>query len=238
MAAFAGGEAGRKRLAVGPDSAVLEVFFLPDGHDTLERVNQPTASPKGSGAVRRGDHDGDASLADLETAETVHEGDVADGKLRQRLLRQQIHLLESHFWVGFVIQVECPAAASMVADYTFESYGSTVVRVLDFFQNGLGVDGMIDNRGVTGVWRRFDGGIGVAGAAADWREQSDFVPGFELGIGWGIFLIDGHSQRRGNLAQAGNLLLVVGEEVMQSRMVGQFERVAAAAGNIFEHSEE
>ncbi len=151
MAAFAAGKARRKRLAIGPDGAVLEVFFLPDGHGAFQSINEPAAGFESGGAVGRGDHNGDAGLADLQTAEAVHEGNIADGKFRQRLLRQQFHLFERHFRISFVIQVERAATAGVVADYSLENYGSAVVGLLDFFEKRLRVDWLMDDGSVMAV---------------------------------------------------------------------------------------
>ena len=75
------GNFGRKGLTVGPDRAIFEVLFLPDGHGAFERVDQPAAGVESGGAMGRGDHDQHAGLADLEAAKAVHEGDIANLEL-------------------------------------------------------------------------------------------------------------------------------------------------------------
>src|SRR5580704_1784290 len=169
MAAFSGGESGGKRLTIGPNCAVLEVFFLPDGNGAFQGVDEPAAGLESGGAVGRSDHDGNAGLADLETAETVHEGDIAYEELRERLLRQRFHLFESHFRIGFVIQIKSAAAASVIADYSFEDYSSAIFGLFELFKECLRVDGPMDDGSVTGVPSVLCNGTRMAGASADGR---------------------------------------------------------------------
>src|ERR1700735_157486 len=72
---------GGKRLAVGPDGAVLKEFLFPDRHGALQRVDQPAAGLEGRGTVGRSDRNQHAGLADFEPSQAMHDGNVANLKL-------------------------------------------------------------------------------------------------------------------------------------------------------------
>src|SRR5260370_33182925 len=67
-----------REFAVGPDRAVYEVLFLPDGDGALERVNGEAAGVKGGGAVRGADGNEYAGFTGLEAAEPVEHGNAVD----------------------------------------------------------------------------------------------------------------------------------------------------------------
>src|SRR6266446_931289 len=108
------------KLAVGPDGAVFEVFFLPDGHGALEGVDGEAASVKGGGAVGGADDDEDAGFADLEAAEAVDHGDAMDAVFFVELRADFAHFGEGHGFVGFVVEVKGWAIVGLVADETVE----------------------------------------------------------------------------------------------------------------------
>src|ERR1700731_4849971 len=112
-----------KGLAVGPYCAVFKILLLPDGDRALERVNQPAASVERSRAMGGGDHDQHAGFANFEASEAVYNGDIANLKLAQGLRGQGFHLLERHLFIGFVIEIECLASASLITHNTFEDHG-------------------------------------------------------------------------------------------------------------------
>src|SRR4030088_1701538 len=109
-------------FTVGPYSAVLKILLLPDGNGAFERVNQPAASVERSGTVSRGNHDQHAGFANFEASKAVHEGDIANLKLPQGLRGQGFHLLKRHLFVGFVIEIDCLASASLIKPHAFEDY--------------------------------------------------------------------------------------------------------------------
>ncbi len=55
-----------KRLPIGPYHSIFKVFFLPDRHGFLQRVNDPAAGFKRRAPVRRSHHDQHAGLANLQ----------------------------------------------------------------------------------------------------------------------------------------------------------------------------
>src|ERR1017187_1076392 len=65
------GQLRREGLAIGPGGSVGEELLFPDGYGFLERVDDPAAGVKGGGAMGAGDHDDDAAVADLQTADAV-----------------------------------------------------------------------------------------------------------------------------------------------------------------------
>src|SRR5260370_36652143 len=77
----------------------------------------------------------------------MDEGDVADLELAERLCCQRLHLLQRHFFVGFVVEVESLAAAGLVANYAFENDGGTIFSALDCGECLGGVDWIAAYRG-------------------------------------------------------------------------------------------
>src|SRR5579859_7780256 len=69
----------RGHLAVGPDGTVFEVFFLPDGDGSLQRVDGEPASLERSRPVCSTDCNEDAGLADFQAAEPMRNGDEVNG---------------------------------------------------------------------------------------------------------------------------------------------------------------
>src|SRR4051812_20755422 len=65
------GRGGTGPFAPDPLLAALEDLLLPDGHGLLERVDRLPARLERGAAVRRGDRDRDARLADGHHADPV-----------------------------------------------------------------------------------------------------------------------------------------------------------------------
>src|SRR5262245_20579009 len=84
-------------LKTHPDLAVLEVFLLPDRYDALERVDCVAARLERVAAVRGGDGDEDARLADLEPADAVeHRHPLHARPPRAQALADLAHLHLGH----------------------------------------------------------------------------------------------------------------------------------------------
>src|SRR5207302_8330939 len=71
---------GRK-FSLGPDSAIGEILFLPNGDRVLERIDGEAAGIEGGAAVWRADGDQDAGFADLQAPQPMQHGDAMNGKL-------------------------------------------------------------------------------------------------------------------------------------------------------------
>src|SRR5712692_11708556 len=130
MGAFGAGNLRREGLTVGPDGAILEVLLLPDGHSPLQRIDEPTAGVEGGRAMRRGYHDQHAGLTDFQPAEAMNYGDIANLGTGKRLLGQLLQLLDRHLFVGFVVNIESAAPATVVAHDTLENHGCTILGLL------------------------------------------------------------------------------------------------------------
>jgi hypothetical protein len=110
----------RREFAVGPDGAVGEIFFFPDGNGALERVDGEAAGFEGGGTVGCADSDEDAGLANFEAAETVRDGDPIDGEFCVDVGGDFFQLRERHRFVGFVVEIERAAAVRIVANAAVE----------------------------------------------------------------------------------------------------------------------
>ena len=143
-------EVFREGLAVGPRGAVGELLLFPDGHSFFERINHPATGVEGGAAMGGGDGDEDAGFADGEAAEAMDDRDVADGEVLDGLGAEEMHLLQRHLLVRFVVEVQGSAAAGIVANDAVEDTDSSVGAGLEVALNGGGVDGLAhegDQRG-------------------------------------------------------------------------------------------
>src|SRR5260370_41010262 len=105
---------GRK-LAVSADSAVFKVFFLPDRHRTLQRVNYVSAGAERRGAMRRADRDKHAGFPDFGPSEAMRDGYPGNRELRMGFRINLAHFGKGHGFVGLVVEVERAAAIRLLA---------------------------------------------------------------------------------------------------------------------------
>ncbi len=220
------GEVFGEGLAIGPSGAVDELLLLPDGHGLFERVDDPAAGVEGSAAMSGGDRDEDAGFAHGEAAEAMEDGDIANGKLLDRLSAQEMHLLQGHLFVRFVVEVQGRAAAGVVANDAVEDAKGSV---------GTGLDGVLDGCSVDGITHEGDlrGCSGIR-ASADRGEDGDLVSILEGAGAGAVLLIDGNgreSQRRG-IGEA--FVAEAREQIGDRRASGQIAPVAASRNNRLE----
>ena len=78
-----------------------------------------------------GDRDEDAGFANGEAAEAMDDCDVADGEVLDGLGAEEVHLLQRHLLVGFVVEVQRAAAAGIVANDAVEDADGSVGSGLD-----------------------------------------------------------------------------------------------------------
>src|SRR5437899_8903718 len=197
MGAFGTENLGREGFAVRPDGAFFEVFLLPDGHGALKRVDEPAAGVEGSRAVRGGYHNQHAGLANFQPPEAMDDGGIANLEPDKRLLGQFFHLLQRHPLIGLVVEVECVTAAAVVADYALEDDGSSVLGLLDAFQQRFGVNSLGHNGRmlVAPAPSRLFGerpARSVFRPSAHRRQQCDLVILLQPGFRAGILLVYGH----------------------------------------------
>src|SRR5256885_8954566 len=221
----------REGIAVGPHGAVLEVLLLPDGDSALESINQPAASVECGRAVRRCDRDQHAGFADLQAAQAVHDGYIANLEFRQRLAGQRLHFLQRHGFVRFVIQVERLASACLVAHDSFESQSPAILAALQGVHNLLRIDGGASNGRVVAS----DGGR--LGSSTDWGKERDLGISFQFGVRRCVLLIDSERDGGKMLLQRWNFAFVPAEDVAYRTPVWQLQRVAALARQVSQYTE-
>src|ERR1700676_5105068 len=79
----------RKRFSIRPNGAILEVLLLPNRDGALERIDKPSAGVKGRCAMRRGDRDQHAGLANFEPPQPVDDRNIANLELLEDLRRHR-----------------------------------------------------------------------------------------------------------------------------------------------------
>jgi hypothetical protein len=114
------GRGGGRQFAVGPDSAVFEVLFFPNGDSALQGVNGEAAGIKSGGAVRSADGDEDAGFAHFEAAETMDDGYAVNFVFFVELGGDLAHFGEGHGFVGFVVKIKSGAIVGLIADEAVE----------------------------------------------------------------------------------------------------------------------
>src|SRR4051812_25623150 len=81
-------------FAADPDPAVSVMLFFPNRHNLLDPLDGVTAGLEGGVAVRRGDRDHDARLADLELPDSMDDRDALDIPLLSNFIADLMeHLL-------------------------------------------------------------------------------------------------------------------------------------------------
>ena len=218
-----------------PDGAVDKGLLLPDGHGLLERVDQPAAGLEGLRAMRRGDHDQHAGLADLQAAEAVNDRDVAHAEAGDGLVRQLLHLLGGHLFVGFVVEMERAAAAGVVAHDAVEDDDRAVLAALESGNEFFGCDGVPSKRGVESRLCVFARVFDLTCASRDGRQQADFVALAQHLRGGGVLGVDadGDAAEPGGGPAGGD----ASEQVGDGGAVGQLERGRGCAEVVLQNAE-
>lgn len=205
-----------REFAIGPDGAIFEILFFPDGHGALESVNGEAAGVEGGGTVRRADGDEDGGFADFQTAKAMDDGDAMDGEFFVQLRANLAHFRESHRFVGFVLEVKSRAIAGLVADETVEGDGRAVFGSANVARERGHVNGPAHQP----VDVIVDGcGHGGASAAAHGREERDFIAGMKRGIPRGKFLVARSDERRAVFGEIRMARGVESEELFDRRGV-------------------
>ena len=135
----------RKRLSVGPHRSIFKVFFLPDRHRFLQRVDDPPAGVKCRAPVRRSHHDQHARLANLQPPQPVDDRRASHRKTRPRLCRQRFHLLQRHRLIGFIIEIERAPPTRVVPHHAVENHRRAILRPLQPPNHSLRINPLADN---------------------------------------------------------------------------------------------
>lgn len=164
-----------------------------------------------------GGEDGDehARLADIDAAEAVDDGDVADGIIGEGLGGQPLHLGDGHVFVRLVLQVAGLPSPRIVANDAVKDHDGSVFRPLEGRNDVVGNNSLVDEPD-EGRW------LGVA--AADGRKEGNFVAVGE-GMGGGdVFAIDGdgYGGPRGRLFRDERAAAI--QEIADGRAAWELER--------------
>src|SRR5579883_1123762 len=135
-----------KWFAVSPNRAVLEMFLLPDRHRAFECINQPSASVKSSRAMRGSDSDEHAGFADFQAPQPMNDRSIANWKLRDGFPSKPLHLLISHLFIGFVIEIKRAPPSRLVADNALKHRHGTVLGMFYAGDDLLGVNHIAHDR--------------------------------------------------------------------------------------------
>jgi hypothetical protein len=224
-----------REFAVGPDGAVFEILFFPDGDGAFEGVDGEAASVEGRGAVGRADGDEDAGFADFEAAETMDDGDAVDFVFFVEKGGDFAHFGEGHGFVGFVVEVERGAIVGLIADEAVESDDGAVFGGADVADEHGEVNGLTLELADVVVEGR---GHRDALAAAHGRQEGDFVAGAERSVPGGEFLIAGGDEGGAELGELGMAVGVEGEELLDGGGVGGGDGFFGVAEDFLEAAEE
>ena len=223
----------RREFAIGPDGAVGEKLLFPDGDGFLEGVNCVAAGIESGGAMRRADRDENAGFADFKASQAVDHGYAIDGVSGVEVSGDFLHFGQRHGFVSFVFEIERGAAVRMIADATVEGGDSTVTIGAD-----LAGDFGVRNRAA----RDFDAVVGMGcghreSAAADGREEADFVAGAERSVPGGEFLVACGDKRSAELEKLWAGRGASGEEVFDYGAIAKFDGFLGGAVKLLQAAE-
>ena len=92
--------------------------------------------------MRGRNHDEHAGFSHGEAAETVYESHAVNAELGPCAVGDFVHLLQRHFLIGFVIEMERLAATRVIADDAVEDDNGAIFGTLGELNQGFGVDGI------------------------------------------------------------------------------------------------
>lgn len=146
--------------------------------------------------MRGRDGNDNGGFANVEAAETMDNGDVADGIVGKSLGSEAPHLIEGHFLIGFVEKMQGASATAVVANDAIEEDDGSVFAMFEKAGNGRRIDGVVSERDVGGgLRRRLLGGLRLSRAATDRRKQGDLVAVSEQVGSRNVFLVHGDGDR-------------------------------------------
>jgi hypothetical protein len=182
----------RRKFAVSPNRAILEVFLFPDGNSALESINGEAAGIEGRGAMGCADGNEHAGFTDFKAAKPVNDGYAMNAVFPVELSPDFAHFCQGHGFVSLIVKVESRAIVGLVADEPVEGHDGAVFRrthVPGQYRHFNGLAHQLVDVFV-GQCRHVD-----ASAAAYWREESDFVTGSERRIPSGKFVVSRSDHR-------------------------------------------
>src|SRR5882672_598113 len=91
--------------------------------------------------MRSADGDENASFADFQAAEAMHNSDEVNGEFLVQLGRDFSNFGEGHGFVGFVVEIESGEIVGLIADETVEGDDRAVFGSADFADESGHVDG-------------------------------------------------------------------------------------------------
>src|SRR5262249_12322883 len=161
--------------AIGPDGAVFEELFLPDGNGFLERVDGMAAGFKSGFAVWRADGDEHAGFANFEAAEPMRHGNTVDGEERMQRSGNFLHFFQGHRLVCFVFEIQRRATVRVIADAAVEGDDGAIMGKADVAGERAGRNGAADKLNEVWIGRRRHDSL----TAANRRKESDLVAWLE-----------------------------------------------------------
>src|SRR6266851_1995263 len=172
--------------AADPLLAALVELLLPERHLVLEEVDRVLARGQCVLAMRRGDRDDDARLADLDATRAMVDRDLAEVVATLQICSDLAHDLLGHFLVRLVVEVKDDVSARLESGRAGERCDCA----------GLLRAHLVDDR-IEG--ERFRGE--PEGAARDGWDQGDFVAVGEWVISVGVLLVHRIEQAFGLVAE-------------------------------------
>src|SRR5438552_14988674 len=118
--------------------------------------------------------------------------DIPHLEVRERRLRQFLHLVEGHGFISFVVKIECAPSAGMVADNPFKNRGRSILGMLDGIGNLLDRNLLAHNRTVLRLKvdvRRLRSNRRLSSTYRG--QQADLVALTKNGRSRGVLLVDG-----------------------------------------------
>src|SRR5437867_3504841 len=134
-----------KWLSVCPHRSIFKMFFLPNGHRLLQRINQPAAGIHRLSAVGGCNGDEDAGLSNFQTAKSMDNGYIAHFEFEDGFCCKMLHLLEGHRLVGFILKEKCFPFAGEIAHNAVEDAHRSILGALNPVHDRQPVDFLVDD---------------------------------------------------------------------------------------------
>src|SRR5579859_448103 len=140
----------------------------------------------------------------------MYEADIAHLEVGERRLRQLLHLVQGHGFIGFVVEIDCAASTSVVADDPFKNRRGSILRSLKRIGNLLDSNLLAHDGTMLRLEPHVRSGWSNRALSSTHRgQQANFVVLAKHCRSNGILLVDGAGDGPCQRLEAGEFLCVV-----------------------------
>src|SRR4030095_13967485 len=112
-------------------STIGKEFFFPHRDFSFDTIHSVGTGLEGSMSMGGGNRNDDAALTNLKASDTMHYGNLTDGKFLLYLGADLGHLVFCHSSICFILEITYRATIKIIAHNTVEGHHGAVCGALD-----------------------------------------------------------------------------------------------------------